>query len=109
MRVKTLRTLAVAALASTLALGPAAVRAESLSDAMVSAYRTSGLLTQQRALLRVEDENVAVAVAGLRPVIRYIVNANVSRSNQVSTPAALSDGVTNAFTASAELSLNVTV
>ena len=49
--------------------------AESLSDALVSAYRNSGLLDQQRALLRASDEDVAVAVAATRPVINYALDA----------------------------------
>ncbi len=109
MRVKTLRTLATAALVSTLAFGPAAMRAESLSDAMVSAYRTSGLLTQQRALLRAEDENVAVAVARMRPVINYALNASVTSSDRTSFPASISDGVTETLDATATLSMDVTV
>ena len=109
MRVKTLRTLAVVALASGFAFNPLTTRAESLSDAMVSAYRTSGLLTQQRALLRAEDENLAVAVAGLRPVIEYVLNSNVTRTDQDTTPPSATDGVTNAFNASAELSMRFTV
>ncbi|MBV7377967.1 TolC family outer membrane protein [Maritimibacter dapengensis] len=61
--------------------GPA--RAESLSDAMVSAYKNSGLLEQQRALLRAEDENVAIAVSALRPVISYSATAGRTISDPV--------------------------
>jgi len=110
MRVRTLRTVATAALASTLAFAPLAASAETLSDAMVSAYRSSGLLTQQRALLRAEDENVAVAVSRLRPVIDYVVSSRFSRSNQVTTPLpAPADGVANVFNASAELTMRFTL
>lgn len=49
---------------------PAAL-AESLSDAMVSAYKHSGLLKQNQALLRAADEDVAIAQAALRPTISY--------------------------------------
>jgi outer membrane protein len=52
-----------------------AARAETLTDAMVSAYKHSGLLEQNRALLRVADEDVAQAVAGLRPIVSYYANA----------------------------------
>ncbi|MCB1331756.1 MAG: TolC family outer membrane protein, partial [Maritimibacter sp.] len=108
MRVKTLRILATAALTSALALGVAAARAESLSDAMVSAYRSSGLLDQQRALLRAEDEDVAVAMAGLRPVIRYAVNAGVNSSNTTSWPGGRAR-VTETLSATAQLSMDLTV
>lgn len=108
MRVKTLRIMAAAA-TSALALGVFSAHAESLSDAMVSAYRTSGLLTQQRALLRAEDESVAVAVAGMRPVINYALNGAVNSSNRTSWPASFSDGVTESISATAQLSMDITV
>ncbi len=56
-------------------LVPLAAQAETLADALISAYRNSGLLEQQRALLRAADEDVAVAVAGLRPTLNYALNA----------------------------------
>lgn len=69
-----LRGAAAALLAGSLAVAPAALRAETLTDALISAYNTSGLLEQNRALLRAADEDVAQAVASLRPVISYIVS-----------------------------------
>ena len=62
------RTLAACALSVAAAL-PAA--AETLTDALISAYRSSNLLEQNRALLRATDEDVASAVARLRPVLNY--------------------------------------
>lgn len=50
---------------------PAGAWAESLGDALASAYKHSGLLDQQRALLRATDEGVAQAVAALRPTVAY--------------------------------------
>jgi outer membrane protein len=47
------------------------VQAETLADALVSAYEHSGLLDQNRALLRAADEDLAVAVSALRPVISW--------------------------------------
>lgn len=81
---------------------PVAVRAESLADALVSAYRHSGLLEQNRALLRAADEDVAIAVAGLRPSINYAIseswtntqplpNASVSLSATLSASLLLYD------------------
>lgn len=63
------RPLIAALLATGLAL-PA--HAESLADAMVSAYRTSPLLDQNRAVLRAADEDTAAAIAALRPVLQWV-------------------------------------
>ncbi|WP_299406098.1 TolC family outer membrane protein [uncultured Roseobacter sp.] len=46
-------------------------QAETLADALVGAYETSGLLDQNRALLRAADEDVATAIAALRPILTY--------------------------------------
>ena len=51
-------------------------QAETLTDALVSAYTSSGLLEQNRALLRAADEDVAGAVAALRPVLNYVASVN---------------------------------
>lgn len=67
-----------AALAFTL---PKAASADNLSDALIGAYKSSGLLEQNRALLRVQDENVAQAVAGLRPIINWTIKASNRNSN----------------------------
>lgn len=45
--------------------------AETLADALVGAYTHSGLLEQNRALLRAADEDVAQAVSTLKPVLRW--------------------------------------
>lgn len=67
--------LAATALALVLAL-PAS--AESLSDALVEAYRNSPTLEQQRFLLRANDEDVAIAVSALRPSVNF--DATFSKS-----------------------------
>lgn len=46
-------------------------RAETLADTLVSAYKNSGLLEQNRALLRAADEDVAQSVANLRPILDW--------------------------------------
>ena len=63
--------------AAALAFGLAATAApaESLTDALASAYLNSDLLDQQQALLRAADEDVAQAVAALRPIIDYTAQA----------------------------------
>ncbi|SMC13431.1 Outer membrane efflux protein BepC precursor [Roseovarius aestuarii] len=56
----------------------ATARAETLADALADAYEHSGLLEQNRALLRAADEDVAIAVSGLRPIINW--TADLTRS-----------------------------
>lgn len=46
-------------------------KAETLSQALVDAYEHSGLLEQNRALLRAADEDVAQIVSSLRPIIDW--------------------------------------
>ncbi len=70
-----------AALAAAVALfgaGAQQAQAENMADALVGAYNTSGLLEQNRALLRAADEDVAISVAALRPVLAW--TASVTRS-----------------------------
>lgn len=62
---------AVALSVALVVMSAPAALAESLSDAMVSAYKHSGLLKQNQALLRAADEDVAIAQAALRPTISY--------------------------------------
>ncbi|MDV7271546.1 TolC family outer membrane protein [Thioclava sp. A2] len=68
-----------AAIASLgLIAAPLKASAETLADALVSAYRNSNLLEQNRATLRAADEDVAGAVAALRPVVSWIGSAGYS-------------------------------
>lgn len=50
-------------------------QADNLADAMIGAYKTSGLLEQNRALLRAADEDVATTLAQLRPVLDWLIQA----------------------------------
>jgi len=65
---------------------PAVTRAETLGDALESAYVNSGLLEQNRALLRAADEDVAQSVSALRPIIDWSagINREFSRSSRSS-------------------------
>ncbi|MDF1803069.1 TolC family outer membrane protein [Thalassovita sp.] len=75
------KRVAVGGLALALAIAsPAAAVAENLADALSSAYNNSGLLTQYRAVLRAADEDVAVAVSALRPVIGWSGSVEYSKS-----------------------------
>lgn len=53
-----------------------AASAQTLTDTMVAAYKHSGLLQQNQALLRAADEDVAQSLAALRPVLTYVASAN---------------------------------
>lgn len=52
------------------------LKAETLTDALIGAYKNSNLLSQQQALLRATDEGAAQAIAALRPVITYALGAD---------------------------------
>ncbi|MCZ0961507.1 TolC family outer membrane protein [Paracoccus benzoatiresistens] len=54
--------------------------AESLADTMVAAYRHSALIEQNRAVLRAADEDVAAALAELRPIVQWTASHFVNRS-----------------------------
>lgn len=68
-------TLASVIMAGTMALASPAA-GQSLTDALISAYRNSNLLEQNRAVLRAADEDVAVSVSRLRPVVNFIASAD---------------------------------
>jgi len=76
------KAFAVIAIALTVLSAPA-LKAETLADALSSAYNNSGLLDQNRALLRAADEGVAQSVAATLPVINWSISANRTR---VETP-----------------------
>jgi outer membrane protein len=61
--------------AGFLALGPVAAQAETLADALIAAYRNSNLLEQNQAVLRAADEDVAIAVSALQPVIQFTIQS----------------------------------
>ena len=67
---------AVAAMMTLVVTTPA--RAETLADALTYAYNHSGLLDQNRALLRAADEDVAQAVAATKAVISWAANAAIT-------------------------------
>ncbi len=53
------------------AVAASSTQAETLADALVGAYQNSGLLDQNRALLRAADEDVATAASVLKPIVEY--------------------------------------
>lgn len=60
------------------------LRAETLADALIAAYRNSNLLEQNQAILRAADEDAAVAVANLRPIVDFTTRATFNRQQSSS-------------------------
>lgn len=75
----------LAALAVGTALLAPQVGAETLTDALVMAYRHSNLLQQNRAVLRAADEGVALATAALRPVVAFVAQGSAQDPATAST------------------------
>jgi outer membrane protein len=94
--------LAGALSALMLALAPPAF-AETLGDALAGAYRTSNLLEQNRALLRASDEDLAGAVAALRPVV------NFSASTALAQQRSGGDVTSETLSATLELGASLTL
>lgn len=86
----------------------APVSAETLADALASAYKNSGLLEQNRALLRAADEDVASAIADLRPIIGWTAQASRSFGTERSTSGGVSAGFART-TATVSVSAQLTV
>lgn len=83
----------------------APVGAETLADAMAAAYKTSNLLDQNQAVLRAADEDAAIAMANLRPVITFAANGGWRRYNN---DAPLGASLPTANFESSSLSLDLT-
>ena len=96
---------AMAVVATGLITAPMA-SGETLTDALIAAYNTSNLLDQNRAVLRAADEDVAIAVSSLRPVISYTAQAGWRKADvQGATGVAVVEGLSSSLTLSAELTL----
>lgn len=95
-----LRTMA---LTVVLVAGAAQAGAETLSDALIAAYKNSHLLDQNEAVLRAADEDVAIAVSSLRPVVSYTLQSAYSKTTLSSLT--ISEGLSTSLTLSAELLL----
>ncbi|MDB6176042.1 TolC family outer membrane protein [Paracoccus sp. Z330] len=85
------RATAVAIGLSVVGIGQAG--AESLADTLVAAYRNSALIEQNRAVLRAADEDVATALAALRPVVEWVASHTPRRQEGVTTIRTTSLGV----------------
>ena len=95
--------LAAAACAVGLLATPVA-QAETLTDALIAAYRNSNLLDKQAATLRAADEDVAQAVSTLRPVVDYALNSGYARS-QATGNGPFAEGIRTTFDLTASLTL----
>jgi len=73
--------------------------AQSLADTFVAAYQNSNILEQNRALLRAADEDVAIAVAQLRPVVNFVAGL------QGRTQSSGLESLTLSFNLNAEVTL----
>ncbi|KAB2851689.1 MAG: TolC family outer membrane protein [Hyphomicrobiaceae bacterium] len=77
-------------LAAQVGLLTGAATAESLSEALVSAYMTNPVLDAQRASLRASDEEVPRARAGYRPTITGTADTALQHNN--TKPPSVQDG-----------------
>ena len=93
---------------------PVQVRAETLTDVLIAAYKNSNLLEQNRAVLKAADEDVAIAVSSLRPTLSFLAQASyddqifgghLSAQNNKPTRPFNDDFLTAAFQISADLTL----
>lgn len=75
-----LRVLGVTVLFSTASIA----QAETLNSALTAAYNNSNLLEQNRALLRAQDENVAIALSALRPQIN--AQSTITQTDRATNP-----------------------
>jgi outer membrane protein len=90
---------------------PQFLNADTLKEAMVKAYNSSGLLEQIRALLRAADEDVAVAASAMRGVLGWTSNIT-RRKTQAPSDAGVFGGQktdTVANTASVGLTASITL
>ncbi|PJI92712.1 outer membrane protein [Yoonia maricola] len=84
--------LATIAIVLSFAAAPA-LKADTLAEALTAAYNNSGLLEQNRALLRAADEGVAQSVAATLPVISWSITAERTRTETELTSIATTDSV----------------
>lgn len=73
-----MRKILAALLLGAVSFAPGVTWAETLTDALISAYRNSHLLEQNQAVLRAADEDVATAVGTLLPVVNFVTKIGTS-------------------------------
>lgn len=77
--------------AGLMSVSPLALHAETLTDALISAYRNSNLLAQNQAVLRAADEDLATAVGTLLPVFSYSVDIGAAGNFNTGSRAVVSN------------------
>ncbi len=82
--------------------------AETLADALVGAYTHSGLLDQNRALLRAADEDVASAVSTLRPIVTWSTSLTQD-FGRLRTSSSLQRVENDSLTAAVSLAAQLTI
>ena len=95
------------AIAIIAGLAAPVAQADTLADALVGAYSHSGLLDQNRALLRAADEDVAIATATLRPIIGW--SADITRQFGDVTTATFGSVQRDAGATTASIGLDLTL
>lgn len=75
----------IAAVSMTVAVMASSAQAETLADTLRDAYHHSGVLDQNRALLRAADEDVAQSLAALRPVVTWQAQAVYSQNSALAS------------------------
>lgn len=83
------------------------LRAETLSDALVNAYRNSGLLEAEQATLRATDEGVAAAVAAMRPAVQFVANWGKTRAREETRDGFVGYGNATSLTATIQASMTL--
>ena len=106
-KMRSVRSIMAASCVGLGLMAPMAAQSETLADALVGAYNNSGLLDQNRAVLRAADEDVAIAKSVLKPVLQWTGNLTKSYNRSVSGgTSTLSTGFrnsTNSLTTSVNL------
>ncbi len=86
---------------------PAVATAETLADALVGAYNNSGLLDQNRAVLRAADEDVAIAKSALKPVVQWTGDLTKAIGRSVSAGSGFVPAGTSTSTNTLTTSVNL--
>lgn len=94
-------------LVAGMAAAPVMAGAETLADALVAAYTNSHLLDQNQAVLRAADEDAAIAVASLRPVLNFVTQAGWVKYNNSTASSSLPSA--NYETSSSSLSITASM
>lgn len=99
----------IVGLVAGLMAAPAMAPAETLADALVAAYKTSHLLDQNQALLRAADEDAAIAVAKLRPVVDFVAQGGWVKYNNDAPTASLPTANFDTFSSSMSVTASVVI